>query len=35
MSHLYSGQRGEPFDRTVRDMAQRLTAAFEGARPPI
>jgi hypothetical protein len=35
MSHRYSGQRGEPFDRTVREMAQRLTAAFEGARPPI
>jgi hypothetical protein len=34
MSHLYSAQRGEPFDRTLRDMAQRLTAAFDGARPP-
>jgi hypothetical protein len=34
MSHRYVGQRGEPFDRTVRDMAQRLTAAFDGARPP-
>jgi hypothetical protein len=34
ISHLYSAQRGEPFDRTLRDMAQRLTAAFDGARPP-
>ncbi len=34
MSHLYSGQRGEPFDRTLREMAQRLTVAFGGARPP-
>ena len=34
MSHRYSGQRGEPFDRTLREMAQRLTEAFEGARPP-
>ena len=34
MSHRYVGQRGEPFDRTVRDMAQRLTLAFEGPRSP-
>ncbi len=34
MSHLYSAQRGEPFDRTLREMAQRLNAAFGGARPP-
>jgi hypothetical protein len=34
MSHVYSAQRGEPFDRTVRDMAQRLTEAFDGVRPP-
>jgi hypothetical protein len=35
MSHRYVGQRGEAFDRTVREMAQRLTVAFEdGARPP-
>jgi hypothetical protein len=34
MSHRYVGQRGEPFDSTVRDMAQRLTVAFDGARPP-
>jgi hypothetical protein len=34
MSKHYSTQRGEPFDRAVRDMAQRLTVAFEGSRPP-
>jgi hypothetical protein len=34
MSHRYSAQRGDTFDRTVRDMAQRLTEAFEAPRPP-
>jgi len=34
MSLRYSGQRGEPFDSTVREMAQRLTAAFNGGRAP-
>src|SRR5207248_11385087 len=34
MYYRYIGQRGEPFDRTVRDMAERLTAAFDGARSP-
>jgi hypothetical protein len=34
MSRRYVGQRGETFDRTVREMAQRLTAAFDGARSP-
>jgi hypothetical protein len=34
MLRRYVGQRGEPFDRTVRDMAQRLTEAFDAARPP-
>lgn len=34
MYSRYIGQRGEPFDRAVREMAQRLTAAFDGARSP-
>lgn len=34
MYYRYIGQRGEPFDRAVREMAQRLTAAFDGGRSP-
>jgi hypothetical protein len=31
---LYSPQRGDAFDRTLKEMAERLTAAFEKTPPP-
>jgi hypothetical protein len=34
MSHRYSAQRGDSFDRTLHEMAQRLTDAFDHGRPP-
>lgn len=33
-ARTYSPQRGDDFDRTVKEMAERLTAAFEPAPPP-
>ncbi|HLK93346.1 MAG TPA: hypothetical protein VKZ18_25870 [Polyangia bacterium] len=31
---IYSPQRGDDFDRTLKEMAERLTAAFETPSPP-
>ena len=34
LGRTYSTQRGDDFDRTVKEMAERLTAAFEPTPPP-